>query len=136
MGRGFQALLQAGKIDKIPIIVGVQATACAPLVALFEMGIIGLNFVTEGPTVAEGVRVRTPLRAEAVLEMIREGKGRLVSVREDLILSGRDALARLGFYVEPTSALVWQALEESARELPDPIVAILTGSGLKFASES
>ncbi len=131
MGRGFKALLNAGKIDKMPIVVGVQASACAPLTALFSMGITGLNFVTEGATLAEGVRVRTPLRAKAVVEMVRESGGRFTSVDEAFILSGRDALSRLGFYVEPTSALVWRAMEETLPELPDPVVAVLTGSGYK-----
>ena len=131
MGRGFQALYRAGKIDKMPIIIGVQASACAPLTALFSMGVIGLNFVTEGVTLAEGVRVRTRLRAKAVVEITRESGGRFTSVDEAFILSGRDALAHLGFYVEPTSALVWKALEETLIELPDPVIAVLTGSGYK-----
>ena len=124
-------MLTAGKIDKMPALVGVQASACAPLVALFSMGMIGLNFVTEGATIAEGVRTRTPLRAEAVVKITRESGGRFTSVDEAFILSGRDALAKLGFYVEPTSALVWRALEELLPELSDPVVAILTGSGYK-----
>ncbi len=131
LGRGFQAMLNAGKIEKLPAIIGVQASACAPLAALFSMGIVGLNFVTEGPTIAEGVRTRTPLRAEAVVTITRESGGRFTSVDEAFILSGRDALAKLGFYVEPTSALIWRALEETLPELPDPIVAVLTGSGYK-----
>ncbi|MBI3739754.1 MAG: pyridoxal-phosphate dependent enzyme [Chloroflexi bacterium] len=131
IGRGFQAMMNAGKIEKLPAIVGVQASACAPLTALFSMGIVGLNFVTEGPTIAEGVRTRTPLRAEAVVKITRESGGRFTSVDEAFIMSGRDALARLGFYVEPTSALVWHALEELLPELSDPVVAILTGSGYK-----
>ncbi len=132
LGRGFQALLRAGKIDKMPVLIGVQASACAPLTALFSMGLVGMNFVTEGATLAEGVRVRTPLRAEAVIKMVQESRGRLVAVEEAAILPGRDALARLGFYVEPTSALVWPVLEQILPDLPDPVVSILTGSGYKF----
>ena len=131
MGRGFQSLLRAGKIRKMPVIIGVQASACAPLAALFTMGVSGLNFVTEGMTLAEGVRVRNPLRAEAVVNITHESGGHFVTVDETLILAGRDALAHLGFYVEPTSALVWQALKETISELSDPVVAILTGSGYK-----
>jgi threonine synthase len=131
MGRGFRAMSQAGRIDRIPMLIGVQASACAPLAALFGMGLVGLNFVTEGATLAEGVRVRTPLRADAVVKTTRESGGRFVSVDEAHILPGRDALARLGFYVEPTSALVWRALEETLPGLPDPVVAVLTGSGYK-----
>ena len=82
MARGFQALLRSGRIWEMPAIIGVQAAACAPLVALFDMGLMGLSFVTEGTTVAEGVRVRSPLRAEAVLQIVRESGGRMLAVDE------------------------------------------------------
>lgn len=129
--RGFRALLMAGSIQKMPVIIGVQAAACAPLAALFDMGIMGLSFVTEGTTVAEGVRVRSPLRARAVVDAARDSGGGLTSVDEAAILPARDSLARLGFYVEPTSALVWAALQEKLPGLEDPVVAVLTGSGYK-----
>jgi threonine synthase len=51
---------------------------------------------------------------------------------ENEILPGRDALARIGFYVEPTSAIVWSALAQTIRDLPDPVVVVLTGSGYKY----
>ena len=132
IARGFEALLYADKIQKMPMIVGVQASACAPLYALWKTGT--MNDVAESPTIAEGVRTRRPVRAEAVVEITRRSGGRFVSTDEAFILSGRDALARLGFYVEPTSALVWPALEESISSLPDPVVVVLTGSGLKYLS--
>ena len=130
MSRGFDAMKRAGKISRVPALYGVQASACAPLTALFDMGMLGLSFVTEGATVAEGVRVRSPLRARAVVDAVQESGGRMLSVDESAILPGRDALARLGFYVEPTSALVWQALRETSQSSA-PIVAVLTGSGHK-----
>ena len=133
LGRGFIALRDAGLVDKLPGLIGVQAAACAPLAALFEVGRVGLDLVTEGPTLAEGVRVRTPLRADAVLRLVGLTGGRILAVAETEILRGRDALAELGFYVEPTSALVWRAIEETLPELREPVVAILTGSGYKAA---
>lgn len=131
MARGFEALVNAGKIPRMPAIIGVQAAACAPLVALHDMGLMGMSFVTEGATMAEGVRVRSPLRAQAVIEAVHASGGRLLSVDETAILPGRDALARLGFYVEPTSALIWDALREILPLFGEPVVAILTGSGYK-----
>ena len=131
MGRGFQSLVRAGKIQKMPVVIGVQASACAPLAAYFVMGVNGLNFITEGETVAEGVRVRSPLRVESVVKIVGESGGRFAAIDEAFILPGRDAMAHLGFYVEPTSALVWEALHETISELSDPVVAILTGSGYK-----
>jgi threonine synthase len=129
--RGFMALKAAGLIERIPKMVGVQALACAPLWALFRYGAAGLGWVAEGETLAEGVRVRFPVRGDAVMQMLAEQDGLLVAVDEPDILPGRDQLARLGFYVEPTSAIVWNALQQVAAELPDPVAVVLTGSGLK-----
>jgi threonine synthase len=131
MSRGFEALLQAGRIEAIPALVGVQARACAPLWAVSRYGAEGLGWVTEGETLAEGVRVRFPLRGDAVLRAVESSGGRFVAVDESEILPGRDEISRRGFYVEATSALVWNALAQVQGDTPEPIVAILTGSGLK-----
>lgn len=133
--RGFEALRIAnkGRMES-PRMVGVQARACAPLWARFRYGEDGLAQAAETPTLAEGVRVCRPLRGEAVLAAVMDSGGGLFAVDEADILPGRDALARLGFYVEPTSALVWSALEQAAASLPDPIVVVLTGSGYKFSA--
>jgi threonine synthase len=88
--------------------------------------------VTEAPTVAEGVRIRSPLRMEAVVQSVTETGGRFLVVSEPDILAGRDSLARMGFYVEPTSALVWPAMRAVLPQLPDPVVLVLTGSGYKW----
>ena len=128
MGRGFEAMLNANVINKLPMIIGVQANECQPLVALWKHGT--MDSVPDNQTAAEGVRGRS-LRAEAVVETTRRSGGHFTSVDEAFILPGRDALAHLGFYVEPTSALVWRALEENIFSLPDPVVVVLTGSGLK-----
>jgi threonine synthase len=129
--RGFQALQSAGEIDRSPVLLGVQASACAPLWAAFSDGVSGLDRISEGVTVAEGVRIVQPLRGDAVLQAIAESGGKMIAVDEEKILRGRDALARIGLYVEPTSALVICALEEVLETCPDPIVLILTGSGFK-----
>jgi len=57
-------------------------------------------------------------------------------VDEEEILPGRDQLALQGFYVEPTSAIVWSALQQLAPQIPGPVVVILTGSGLKSTNFS
>lgn len=122
--RGFEALNQAGVKEEAPRMIGVQAEACSPLV--------DGKSSKESQTLAEGVKVANPLRKKALQEAVEKSGGRWVAVAEKDILPGRDALAHKGFYVEPTSALVWKALEETISFLPDPVVVILTGSGLKF----
>lgn len=131
VGRGFASLARQGLIERPPALVGVQALACAPLWALDQYGSAGLGWVAEGETLAEGVRVRRPLRGDQALQMIRSSGGTLLAVEEADILSGQKALAKRGLYVEPTSALVWKALETLSAQLAEPVVVILTGSGLK-----
>jgi threonine synthase len=131
-GRGFESLQKAGVIENQPRLVGIQARACAPLWALSSYGAQGLGWVTEGETLAEGVRVSYPVRGDAVLHMVESRGGRFIAVDEDEIIEGRDQLSHRGFYVEATSALVWSALHQlSSEDTPEPIVAVLTGSGLK-----
>lgn len=115
-----------------PIIIGVQAAACAPITTLSKNGQKAMDAVSENLTLAEGVRVRYPIRAAQVVEAVTARQGVFFSVEEDQILPARDDLARLGLYVEPTSAIVWLALNNLMRNLPDPIVVILTGSGYKY----
>lgn len=131
IAKGFAALQGAGIIKNRPVLVGVQARACAPLWALATQGPAGLAWVSEGETRAEGVRVLNPLRGDELLAAVEASGGRFVAVEEEQILPARDALAHAGLFVEPTSAIVWAALQDLAEELPEPIVLILTGSGLK-----
>ncbi len=131
IAEGFRALQAAGVVETLPRLAGVQARACAPLWAVANMGAAGLAWMTEGATLAEGVRVRQPVRGDALMQAIQHSGGAVLAVEEEEILPGRDKLAAMGLFVEPTSAIVWSALEQVAAQLPEPIVVILTGSGLK-----
>ena len=130
--KGFDALRITNNSYVIPKMIGIQAKACAPLWAMFTSGEEGLALVVENPTAAEGVRGSYSLRGDSVLEAVTRSRGAIVAVDEQEILPARESLAHLGFYVEPTSALVWPALSQMIKNLPDPIVVILTGSGLKY----
>ncbi len=131
--RGFTALRIAyPPILNTPKIVGVQARACAPLWTKFNKGNTADVAVHENHTLAEGVQVRNPLRANAVLWEVVASHGVICVAEENEIISGRDALARLGFYVEPTSAIIWSAIKKTIEDLPDPVVVVLTGSGYKY----
>lgn len=125
--RGFMALRAAGLIEHLPRLVGVQALACAPIWAVQRYGRQGLALVTEGETLAEGIRVVHPVRGDAVLTAVAESGGKLVAVDDDAIRAGHNALAHLGFYVELTSAVVWEAIGQVSGD----VVVILTGNGLK-----
>lgn len=128
VARGFDALHAAG-LGRPPQLIGVQALACAPFWALSRIGFDALGFVQELPTVAEGIRVRQPLRGDAVLQAVAGSGGQILAVPEEEILPARDQLALRGLYVEPTSAVVWAALRQLPADLPEPWVFVLTGNG-------
>jgi len=130
--RGFEAMQKTYEIDRLPMLIGVQARACAPLYEFTISRAVNPSVSKEAETIAEGVRVQNPLRREAVTEAVLASRGTICAVDEKDILPARDALARMGFYVEPTSAIAWAALEQVMERLPDPIIVILTGSGLKY----
>ena len=134
--RGFQALKTAKIINQIPYFVGVQASGCSPVVQAFEKGSVITEDFVEQPTIAEGVKVHSPVRAPAILQTLSQGGGIMVSIEEQQLQMDFSDLAKRGFYVEPTSALVWSAFRKVGAKLPQPIVAILTGSGLKYMDNS
>ncbi len=133
---GFMSLIEAGVTESMPALIGVQAEACAPLWAVYEGGSARLDWVRERETMAEGIRILHPLRGDAVLRAVEETEGAIVVVEEAEIERGLAELARRGFLVEPTSAVIWPALEHLLPELPEPVVAVLTGSGFKSGPES
>lgn len=130
---GFQSLQEAGLVEGAPYYVGVQAAACAPIAAAYEQGPEAMEAVEEGLTVAEGVRVRQPSQAEWLLGAVSGGRGEFIAIEERAILPAMGELGERGIYVEPTAALAWCALKECIGDLPGPVVAIITGSGLKYS---
>lgn len=130
--RGFAALQQAGLIERTPYYVGVQAAECAPAWLAWNAGLEAMAQVGEGRTIAEGVRVRSPVRAAALCQEIDRNHGTFLAIAEEVILPAVHDLACRGLHVEPTSALTWCALQKMIGKVPEPILLILTGSGLKY----
>lgn len=131
IARGFRALVNAGYAVRMPVLIGVQAEACDPISASFHGRSLSVNEKMEKPTIAEGVKVVKPVRMVPLIHAVRESGGDFISIPEIDIISARNELAIRGFYVEPTSALVWSALKKLKEPISEPVVLILTGSGLK-----
>lgn len=128
---GFRDLLEAGEISRLPRLIGIQAEPCAPIVAAWR----GQAAPSPGATIAEGIRIAAPDRAEAILQACRESRGALLTVSEEDILSTLFQLGRAGLYVEPTAAVAPAGALRlaAAGQLPAGGITVipLTGSGLK-----
>jgi threonine synthase len=130
--RGFAALVNAGQMAAEPYYVGVQAENCSPMALAYRTGLDKMGSAYEGNTIAEGVRVSTPVRARGILRHLSTAKGEIISIPEAEILPACNALAAKGIYAEPTSALAWAALGHLKIEIPQPIILIISGNGLKY----
>lgn len=130
---GFEALRGGGYVDTVPRLYGVQAAACDPIVRAWEAGDEEPAPVTEGDTIAGGIRIAAPVRGHEILHAIRASGGAAFRVDDEAIHSAQLTLARRGLYVEPTSAVPVAALDAVWRHVgrAGDLVVPLTGSGLK-----
>ncbi len=127
--KGFRAYHQAGRINALPHLLGVQAEGAAPLV---------LGHPVERPeTIATAIRIGRPARGPEALQAVQESGGRFLAVSDAEILEAWRMLAALeGLFVEPASAASIAGLRRALAQglIPssaEAIVAVLTGHGLK-----
>ena len=136
--RGFAELKRNGEIAHMPRLFGVQALNCAPYYAAYKADAEELVATAMSPTIAEGIASSKPTRVREVLSAVRESNGAIVAVSEDEIVTALAALARMGLYVEPTSAAAAAGLTQLTSSgiigREETTVLVLTGTGLK-ASE-
>jgi threonine synthase len=127
MAMGFADLVASGRMEKAPRLHGVQSEACAPLVRGASLGRPAP--VVRQPSIADGIRIPEPTRAERSYAAVRYSGGRWIAVSDDAIERAWRQAATVGLLMEPTSA----ASIAGARvlNLPPGAVLIITGSGLK-----
>jgi threonine synthase len=131
---GLTRLYEAGLINHLPRMIAVQSAQVAPFYHAWRNDLDDVPAISSaGQTVAEGVSISNPVRGKRLLQVIRESRGMVLAIQEDEILEGQEKMARKGFYIEPTSALVVAALKILAEQISDDELVLmpLTGSGLK-----
>jgi threonine synthase len=132
---GFRALLLNGLIKRLPGIIAVQPQRLAPICDAYEQKWMEW-FPVSAPqpgSVAEGLAITQPVRWQHILAALEQSHGFCVRVPEEQILPAQRQLAKQGFYVEPTSAVVIAALPQifNTVKKEQTVVVSLTGSGLK-----
>ena len=132
---GFSELFRRGQINTLPRIFAAQPANCAPIAAAFMAGSDKPVPTTISPTMAEGTAIAQPIRLREVLGTLRETRGGAVTLTEAEIARATLDLARMGIYVEPTSAQAAAAfaklLETGTITPGQTTVLVMTGSGLK-----
>ncbi len=128
---GYREYHQAGKITRLPKMLGFQAEGAAPIVR---------GQAVEHPeTIATAIRIGNPASWQGALEARDASGGIIEAVSDQEILEAYHYLAsKEGIFCEPASAAslagVWRMLRQKRLDPESRVVLTLTGHGLKDPS--
>ena len=127
-GLGFRTFLDAGRSQRLPKLIGVQAAGAAPLV-------LG-HPVDEPETLASAIRIGRPATWEPAVAAANDSGGHLRAVSDAQIMDAYHAVAgKEGIFCEPASAAGVAGLHAAVRDgrvaATSQCVCVLTGNGLK-----
>ncbi|NIO44119.1 MAG: threonine synthase [Candidatus Aenigmarchaeota archaeon] len=127
----FIDLKKVGMIDKLPKMIGIQASGCSPIYNAFKKRKKMIEPVKKPRTIATAMECEDPLDGLKALNALRKSKGMAEKVTDQEMRKIIKLLAsREGLYVEPAGAASTAGLLK-LKKLKGKIVCILTGHGLK-----
>ena len=138
MWKAFAELQELGWIgEKLPRMVAVQSTGCAPMVRAYEAGLEHAEPWEDAATLAAGIRVPAAVGDFLILRAVRESGGFAVAVSDESIIEARDrAASDSGFLMCPEGAATLAAyLQEikSGRIAKDESAVLFNcATGLKY----
>ena len=138
MWKAFDEMEQMGWIgSKLPRMVSVQSSTCAPIVRAFEKGERFADEFENASTVASGLRVPKAIGDFLILDAIRASGGTAVAVTDaELIKAVGEIGAAEGIFCAPEGAACLAALrkliEIDAVKDGETIVIFNTGSSVKY----
>jgi threonine synthase len=134
--KGVTEFHEAGFIDDLPMMTGIQAEGAAPIVNAVRKGKNSIEAVANPETIATAIRIGAPVSAQKALRAIYDSNGMADTVTDDEILSAQKLLARTeGIGVEPASAAsiagLLKLVENGEVDKGEQVVCIVTGHLLK-----
>jgi threonine synthase len=134
--KGFRELRELGLTERLP-----RMTACQPTGASFIVQSLRQNLdhllIVEPQTFA--ISIGDPTGSQCILEAIRESDGEAWDAPDHELLAAMALLGRHGVCVEGASAAPIATLRRQAAagtiEPRETVVAVLTGSGMKWAAQ-
>jgi threonine synthase len=124
--------------DRVPRLVAVQSTGCAPIVRAFAGGARRAEpWPAAKASVAFGIVVPAPLGDELILDALYASQGTAVAVADDELLADlREFGTREGLMLCPEAAACLTATRRLRTEgwlgADDEVVVLNTGTGLKY----
>jgi threonine synthase len=138
MWKAFAELKELGWLTgKLPKMIAIQSTGCAPIVDAFDKGINHAPLWENAQTIASGIRVPAAIGDFLILDAIRQSNGCALAVEDEHIINTRDMVAKKdGLLLCPegaaTAAGYQIALEEKIINEDEKVVLFNCASGLKY----
>jgi len=134
--RGYLELKQAGVIERLPRMIGVQSESAPPLLSAFRDGATRVPTLPYARSRISGINV--PFTGDHALAAVRESGGSVAGVEDAAVFEMQARLGREeGVWVEPASAAPLTAIPDLlARGLiqaDERVVCIFSGAGFKDA---
>jgi len=131
--KGFEDLLRVGVIDKMPVIVAVQALGSSNVVNNIDNEVF---VAMRSNTLADSISVDVPRNFRMAKKFILQYEGEKLSVSDEEIIAASALLSsKTGIFAEPAAATAYagflQYLWNGLLEPDSRNVVLLTGSGLK-----
>jgi threonine synthase len=137
----FKALLECQAMGwlgaRMPRLVAVQASGCAPIVKAWEEGATESQAWQNASTIAFGITVPRPLGDFLILDAVRRTEGCAIAVDDEQILAAQSRLAAAeGAFICPEGAACLAAAEQLRKDTwiaeDDEVVVLNTGAGIKY----
>jgi threonine synthase len=132
--KGFKDLLELGWLEQMPRIIGVQSDGSAAIANAFHNGSETIAPV-KATTLADSISVDLPRDGVRAVRAARETGGTYLTVPDSDILKAIAELGVYGIFAEPAGATAWAGLKKALTtgtvSEADPVLVLLTGSGLK-----
>lgn len=138
MWKAFRELQAIGWLgDKLPRMIAVQASGCAPIVRAYEQNEEHAQLWENAHTIAAGIRVPAAIGDFLILRAVRESQGFAIAVDDDEILNAQTkASQREGMLLCPEGAATLAAYEKAIAtgriESSDTVVLFNCAMGLKY----
>jgi threonine synthase len=134
--KGFRDLQELGLLERMPRLIGVQAEGSAAVANAFREGNETIRPV-KARTLADSISVDLPADGLRALRAATRTGGAYLTVSDEEILESVAELGRVGLFAEPAAAAACAGLVKALREgllsSEDPVLVLITGSGLKDA---
>lgn len=132
---GFCELKEMGLIERLPKLIGVQLSACAPVARAFEKGLNKVAPVNKKPSFSDALMNNSPYWGDRAIMAARETGGAFISVSDQEVQAMLYEMGRTeGFFLEPAGVVAVAGLKKLVRQKLiagiTQVVCTLTGHGL------